>query len=41
MTSVDEQLKQMTDPTLLDKIDKLRELKISEYIPLPQVSGGV
>ena len=37
MASVDEQLTQLTDPSLLDKIDVLRELNISEYIPLPQV----
>ncbi len=38
MASADEQLKRLTDPSLLDKIDGLRELNISEYIPLPQVS---
>lgn len=37
MASVDEQLTQLTDPSLLDKIDALRELNISEYAPLPQV----
>lgn len=39
MASADEQLKRLTDPSLLDKIDGLRELNISEYIPLPQVSS--
>ncbi|KAI9791397.1 MAG: hypothetical protein M1816_003964 [Peltula sp. TS41687] len=29
---------QLADPTLLDKIDKLRELNVSEYIPLPQIT---
>ncbi|KAL8918465.1 MAG: hypothetical protein Q9172_005424 [Xanthocarpia lactea] len=37
MASADEQLKRLTDPSLLDKIDGLRELNISEYIPLPQL----
>lgn len=37
MASADEQLERLTDPSLLDKIDGLRELNISEYIPLPQV----
>ena len=27
----------LADPSLLDKIDKLRELNVSDYIPLPQV----
>lgn len=27
------------DPALLDKIDRLRGLNVSEYIPLPQVNG--
>jgi len=40
MASADEQLKRLTDPSLLDKIDGLRELNISEYIPLPQVSSS-
>ena len=40
MASVNEQLKQLTDPSLLDKIDALRELNVSEYIPLPQVSSS-
>ncbi len=39
MASADEQLKRLTDPSLLDKIDGLRELNISEYIPLPQVNS--
>lgn len=39
MVSTDEQLKRLTDPSLLDKIDGLRELNISEYVPLPQVSS--
>ncbi|KAL9130729.1 MAG: hypothetical protein Q9217_001166 [Psora testacea] len=37
MASAEEQLKRLTDPSLLDKIDGLRELNISEYIPLPQL----
>ncbi len=41
MASADEQLKRLTDPSLLDKIDGLRELNISEYIPLPQVSSFI
>lgn len=41
MASAEEQLKRLTDPSLLDKIDGLRELNISEYIPLPQVSSSV
>lgn len=40
MASADEQLKRLTDPSLLDKIDGLRELNINEYIPLSQVSSS-
>lgn len=29
----------LADATLLDKIDKLRELNVSEHVPLPQVSS--
>jgi len=39
MASSDEQLTRLTDPSLLERIDGLRELNISEYIPLPQVNG--
>lgn len=35
MVSVDEQLTQLTDTSLLDKINALRELNISEHISLP------
>ena len=41
MASEDEQLKRLTDQSLLDKIDGLRELNISEHIALPQVSRVV
>ena len=41
MASSDEQLTRLTDPSLLEKIDGLRELNISEYIPLPQVNSLV
>lgn len=40
MASAEEQLKRLTDPSLLNKIDGLHELNISEYIPLPQVSSS-
>lgn len=40
MASADEQLRRLTDPSLLNKIDGLRELNIGEYIPLPQVSSS-
>lgn len=41
MASSDEQLTRLTDPFLLEKIDGLRELNISEYVPLPQVNSLV
>jgi hypothetical protein len=28
----------LSDPELLEKIDKLRDLNISQHVPLPQVS---
>jgi hypothetical protein len=37
MASTDENLEGLADQSLLDKIDHLRELNISEHIPLPQV----
>lgn len=40
MASADEQLKRLTDPSLLNKISSLRELNISEHIALPQVSSS-
>ncbi|MCJ1396230.1 hypothetical protein MMC18_009119 [Xylographa bjoerkii] len=41
MASADEQLKRLTDPSLLDKIDGLRKLNVSEYIPLHQACDAM
>ena len=27
----------LSDPTLLEKVDKLRDLNIGQHVPLPQV----
>lgn len=37
MEASPQEITTLADPTLLDKIDKLRDLNVSDYIPLPQV----
>lgn len=35
--TIQQELPPLSDPELLDKIDKLRDLNIGQYVALPQV----
>lgn len=35
--TVSREITTLSDPTLLEKVDRLRELNIGQHVPLPQV----
>ena len=37
--TVSREVTTLSDPMLLEKVDKLRDLNIGQHVPLPQVSS--
>lgn len=39
--TIQRELPQLSDPQLLDKIDRLRDLNIAQHVALPQVGTSI